>query len=165
MIWLIINIFYYHSLHCIELRRNVRFARRTNISSHMMELLSLDISVHLCPYDYIMTLSILVMRMVCTLCWGQSTRTALPTSAASGRGTSLWPSATGWSLSWTSPRWGTWTEVSGFSLIIASQVALHLFQAGANIVKLGIMKPNGTSHDIISYVQGQNHDRNIIGAF
>jgi len=45
------------------------------------------------------------------------------------------------------------------------QVALHLFQAGANIVKLGILKPNGTSHDIISYVQGQNHDRNIIGVF
>merc|ERR1711971_969985 len=45
------------------------------------------------------------------------------------------------------------------------EVALHLFQAGANIVKLGIMEPNGTSHDIISHVQGQNHDRNIIGAF
>jgi len=45
------------------------------------------------------------------------------------------------------------------------QVALHLFQAGANIVRLGILKPNGTSHDIISYVQGQNHDRNIIGVF
>ena len=45
------------------------------------------------------------------------------------------------------------------------QVAVHLFQAGANIVKLGILKPSGASHDIISYVQGQNHDRNIIGVF
>jgi len=44
-------------------------------------------------------------------------------------------------------------------------VAVHLFQAGANIVKLGIMKPTGPSHDIISHVQGQNHDRNIIGVF
>ena len=48
---------------------------------------------------------------------------------------------------------------------LTAQVALHLFQAGANIVRLGILKPNGTSHDIISYVQGQNHDRNIIGVF
>ena len=45
------------------------------------------------------------------------------------------------------------------------QVAVNLFQAGANIVKLGIMKPTGSTHDIISYVQGQNHDRNIIGVF
>merc|ERR1719422_900156 len=45
------------------------------------------------------------------------------------------------------------------------QVAVHLFQAGANIVKLGILKPNGSTHDIISYVEGQNHDRNIIGVF
>jgi len=45
------------------------------------------------------------------------------------------------------------------------QVALHLFQAGANIVKLGILKPNGKSHDIISFANGQNHNRNLIGAF
>merc|ERR1712038_1747308 len=45
------------------------------------------------------------------------------------------------------------------------QVAVNLFQAGANIVKLGIMKPTGSTHDIISCVQGQNHDRNIIGVF
>ena len=83
----------------------------------MMELLSLDISVHLCPYDYIMTLSILVMRMVCTWCWGRSTRTAPPTSAASGPGTSSWRSATGWSPSWTSRRWGIETQFPVFTVI------------------------------------------------
>jgi len=45
------------------------------------------------------------------------------------------------------------------------QVAVHLFQAGANIVKLGILKANGKSHDIISFANGQNHNRNLIGVF
>merc|ERR1712013_559750 len=45
------------------------------------------------------------------------------------------------------------------------QVAVHLFQAGANIVKLGIIKPNGKPHDIISFANGQDHSSNLIGVY
>merc|ERR1712240_509392 len=43
------------------------------------------------------------------------------------------------------------------------QVAVHLFQAGANIVTLGILKARQDKpHDIIAFAQGQNTAGNLI---
>merc|ERR1719239_939283 len=45
------------------------------------------------------------------------------------------------------------------------QVAVSLFQAGANIVTLGILKASDKPHDIIAFAQGQTPFGNLVGAY
>ena len=40
-------------------------------------------------------------------------------------------------------------------MVFLCQVAVSLFQAGANIVTLGILKASDRPHDIIAFAQGQ----------
>merc|ERR1712013_551469 len=45
------------------------------------------------------------------------------------------------------------------------QVAVSLFQAGANIVTLGILKASDRPHDIIAFAQGQTPFGNMVGVY
>ena len=84
-------------------------------------------------------------------------RSPTHTSAAFAKETSSSTSTAGSSLSWTNLRCIP-CNVSYFLsklMVFLCQVAVSLFQAGANIVTLGILKASDRPHDIIAFAQGQ----------